>query len=257
MSTTPIVLVHPQSASGAALDDAALLALYGTADRRATLVRANFIASVDGAATASGLSGDLGTPADKRVFDLLRRLCDVVLVGAGTVRNEGYGAMRLDPAAVEWRVAEGLAEHPVFAIVSSSLALDPASDVFAKAPVRPVVITIGNADPARRRALEAVADVVICGDAVVDPGRMIAALVERGLAQVLCEGGPTLFGDLVEADALDELCLSVSPVLEGGAAERISRTRRPDGVQAALQAMTLDHVLVAGDLLLTKYSRIR
>ena len=253
MSTT-ITLAHPAPSAPGALDDAALLGLYSPVDRRSTLVRANFVASVDGAVTAGGLSGGLGSPADKRVFDLLRRLCDVVLVGAGTVRNEGYGAMRLEPDAVVWRLGHGLSEHPVFAVVSSSLQLDPQSDVFARAPVRPVVITRGDADVGRRRALETVADVVSCGDTAVDPGRMIAALVERGLTQVLCEGGPTLFGDLVAADALDELCLSVSPLLEGGTAGRISRAPH---TSAALRAMTLDHVLVAGDLLLTKYSRAR
>lgn len=244
-----IALIHPHQK--AELSDDEVIALYRPTDRSIPRVRANFVASVDGAATASGLSGALGSTADKRVFDLLRRLCDVVLVGAGTVRNEGYGAMRLDDSDVLWRVGQGMPEHPVFAIVSASLRLDPTSDVFAKAPVRPIVITSADADRGRRESLEQVADVLVCGDTAVDPARMVAALVERGLTQIHSEGGPTLLGDLVAADLLDELCLSVSPILEGGVAGRI--VVHPTAV--ALRRLTLDHVLLADGMLLTRYSR--
>ena len=119
------------------LGDDELLALYGPVDRSVPRLRANFIASVDGSATAAGLSGELGAPADKRVFDLQRQVADVVVVAAGTVRSEGYGAMRLGPEAEAWRVAAGLAPQPAFALVSRSLDLDPASDVFALAPSDP------------------------------------------------------------------------------------------------------------------------
>jgi hypothetical protein len=84
-----------------ALDDEQLLECYGIADRSKPSVRFNFVSSIDGAATADGLSGGLSGKADKRVFDILRRLCDVVLIGAGTLRAEGYGAMRLDGPLVD------------------------------------------------------------------------------------------------------------------------------------------------------------
>ncbi|MEA9985137.1 pyrimidine reductase family protein [Subtercola sp. RTI3] len=238
-----------------ALTDAELLTLYSTADPSLTLVRANFVASVDGSATAAGLSGRLGAPADKRVFDLLRQLADVVVVGAGTVRGEGYGAMLLGDAAAAWRVARHRPAHPVFAVVSASLSLDPASDVFTKAPVRPLVLTSSSADPARRQALEAVADVVSCGEQRVEPLRLVAELRRRRLTQIHCEGGPSLLGDLIAADVLDELCLTVSPTLEGGAGPRI--TRAPAGPPLDLRALTLDHLLLSGSMLLSKYSRAR
>ncbi|MCU1527667.1 MAG: hypothetical protein JWP75_1430 [Frondihabitans sp.] len=235
------------------LTDAELLALYGPADRHVPRLRANFIASVDGSATSSGLSGELGGPADRRIFDLLRQLCDVVIVAAGTIRSEGYGPMRLPTSAVAWRVANGLAPQPAFAIVSGSLSLDPASTVFVDAPVRPLVVTADSADAGRRAELEAVADVVSCGATTVEPARLVATLVDRGLPQMHCEGGPSLLGALIAADVLDALCLTISPSLEGGAGPRI--THGPESID--LRALTLDHVLLASGMLLTQYSRVR
>src|SRR5579864_2347547 len=126
----------------AVLDDDQLAECYAVNDRSSQSVRVNFVASTDGAATDHGLSGGLSGQADKRVFDVLRRLSDVILVGAGTVRAEGYGAMQLDPASVRLRHASGLTDQPVFAIVSGTLELDPESAVFTKAAVKAVVVTV-------------------------------------------------------------------------------------------------------------------
>src|SRR5690606_8293646 len=142
------------------LDDAALLDLTSfPADR--TWLRMNFISSLDGAATRGGRSGELGDPADRRLFELLRRSADVVLLGAGTARIEGYGAMRLSDDAAAWRTDAGLAPQPTFALVSRSLALDPASPVFTDAPVRPIVYTVASASAERRAELSRVADVLV------------------------------------------------------------------------------------------------
>ena len=119
------------------LSDDSLSSLYARADRSKPWLRVNFVSSVDGAATIDGVSGGLGGDADRRVFDLLRELCDVVIVGAGTVRGEGYGPMVLPPRSVDRRASEGLPPHPVFAIVSNRLDLDPSSRIFTEAPVRP------------------------------------------------------------------------------------------------------------------------
>ena len=267
MADDTIFALYPPAPD--ALTDVELLTLYATVDREAPLVRANFITSIDGSATAAGLSGGLGAPADKRVFDLLRQLCDVVLVGAGTVRSEGYGAMRLAPDAARWRLAHGLPEHPVFALVSGRLDLDPTSDVFAKAPVRPLVLTSAAAPAAARAALSRVADVVDCGETTVSASHLVSALVARGLRQIHCEGGPSLLGTLIAADLLDELCLTTSPTLEGGAGPRI--VRAPGGAAAPapragaaeppaplpLRAMRLVHLLRSGDLTLARYARAR
>lgn len=231
------------------VSDEVLLELYGATAPLAPRVRANMISSIDGSATAEGLSGGLGTDSDKRVFDLLRQLCDVVLIGAGTIRAEGYGALRVGADAAAWRLAHGRAEHPALAIVSGRLKLDPNSAVFTEAPVRPIVLTIDAADAALRDRLEAVADVISCGADTVDAVAAIGALHARGYGDVLCEGGPTLLGDLIAASALDELCLSLSPNLEGGFGPRITHLSSATG----LQPMRLAHVLESEGLMLLRY----
>jgi riboflavin biosynthesis pyrimidine reductase len=215
-------------------------------------LRVNFVSSVDGAATSDGLSGGLSGDADKRVFELLRRLSDVVLVGAGTVRAEGYGPMRVSEESAAWRVERGRPAHPVFAIVSGALDLDARSPIFTEAPVRPIVVTTERSTADQRARFEPVADVVVAGAQTVDVGAMLAAIAERGLDQVLNEGGPSLFGALVAADRVDELCLTVSPVLVAGDAGRIAR-----GTLGGGRDLTLAHVLHSQGTLLLRYLRAR
>jgi riboflavin biosynthesis pyrimidine reductase len=136
------------------------------------------------------------------------------------------------------------------AIVSGRLDLDPGHPVFTDAATRPFVLTHAAAPSDRRAALAEVADLIVCGDDAIDPRRMVAALAARGMPQILCEGGPHLFGDLLAADSVHELCLSLSPVLEGGSAGRITV-----GTTAASHAMELLHVLRAGDMLFLRYAR--
>jgi riboflavin biosynthesis pyrimidine reductase len=231
------------------LDDEALLDAYAfPADR--TWLRMNFVASLDGAATREGRSGGLGDDADHRVFDLLRYDADVVLVAAGTARAEGYAAMRLGADAVAWRVGRGMPPHPVFALVTRRLDLDPASPIFADAPVRPIVYTVADAPDARRAALAAVADVVDAGASEVEAGRVRDDLAARGLPRIHSEGGPSLFGAFLADGAVDELCLTLAPSLEGGDAGRIAHAGHP-----APTGMELVAVLRARDELLLRYSR--
>jgi riboflavin biosynthesis pyrimidine reductase len=234
----------------AALDDDQLSECYAVNDRSRQSVRVNFVTSIDGAATDHGLSAGLSGHADKRVFDLLRRLSDVILVGAGTVRAEGYGPMQLDQASVRLRRASGLTDQPVFAIVSGTLELDPESAVFTKAPVKAVVVTVGTSSHVKKEAFSRVADVVVCGEETLDVSVMLDAFAKRGLRQVLCEGGPTLFGTLLCADRVDELCLTISPLIEAGDAHRIVV-----GTLEKVRRMTLHHVLVSDGTLMLRYLR--
>ncbi|MCW4458512.1 pyrimidine reductase family protein [Microbacterium sp. MPKO10] len=230
-------------------DSMAIADWYAVEDRSQPWLRMNFVTSADGGVTVDGLSGGLGTDADHTVFDALRTLADVIIVGAGTIRAEGYGPMRVD--AVEERIARGLPEQPVFAIVSHRLDLDPESAIFTEAPVRPIVLTCDAADAGRRARLSDVADVLECGAERVEGAAMRAALAARGLPQMHSEGGPHLFGDLVRDDAVDELCLTVSPTLVGGAATRILA-----GDDQTLRSLSLAHVVAAGDgTLLLRYVR--
>jgi riboflavin biosynthesis pyrimidine reductase len=232
-----------------ALTDDQVADLYAVPNRRQRWVRANFISSLDGAATHDGRSAGLGSASDRRVFDLLRRLADVIIVGAGTVRVEGYQAMRLDDEAVGWRVRHHLAAQPVFAVISARLEVDPA--VFEGNPVRPLVLTGTDAPLDRRRALAEVADVIDCGEDRVETRRMLDQLADRGLYQVHSEGGPHVLGTMIEEGTVDELCLTLSPRLEGGMARRIT-----DGHGVNPTDMTLAHALTADDgTLLLRYTR--
>ncbi|GAA2441008.1 pyrimidine reductase family protein [Agromyces soli] len=231
---------------------AQLLDAYALPERTTPRIRMNFVMSLDGAVTLDGRSGGLGDPADRLAMGVLRTLADVVLVGAGTVRAEGYGGLRLRAENRAWRREHGLPDAPRIAIVSSALELDPADDVFTEAEGQPLVLTHEASDPARRAALAGVAELVDCGAERVEPALVRDALAERGMPQILCEGGPHLFGALLDADLVDELCLSLSPLLVSGGAGRIAQ-----GLSQHARRMRLVHAIPAGDLLLLRYARAR
>ncbi|MFD6264595.1 pyrimidine reductase family protein [Micromonospora chalcea] len=243
---TPIERIWPAPVTGA-LTDPELTALYGRATH--PHLRVNFVSSADGAVTLDGYSAGLSGEPDKRVFGLLRMLCDALVVAAGTLRHEGYRALRLSPERRAWRRERGLAEFPTLVVVSGSLDLDPAQAAFADAPVRPVVLT--HADAVPPPGLTDVADLVRCGTDGVDLAAGLAELRRRGLDQVLCEGGPHLFGALTAADLVDELCLTVAPLLAGAGPGRISA-----GDASPPRHLPLRHVLAAADgVLMLRYAR--
>jgi riboflavin biosynthesis pyrimidine reductase len=180
--------------------------LYGDLPPAGTrpTVRLNMIASIDGATAVAGLSGGLGGPADQALFAVLRSQADIVLVAAGTVRAEHYG-----PAPV-----------PV-AVISRSCQLDWDSPFFTAAIAPPFVVTVAEAPALERKKAAVLAEVIIAGERDVDLAFALGALGERGFARVLAEGGPSLNGQLAAAGLLDELCLTLSPLLAGGQAKRI------------------------------------
>ncbi|WP_430647719.1 dihydrofolate reductase family protein [Agromyces sp. GXS1127] len=189
--------------------------------RRGTFCRVNMVSSLDGAATLAGRSGGLGDPEDQRLMSVLRSHADVVVVGAGTVRAEGYGGAAVVAEDAAWRAARGRAPQPRFALVSTGLGLGPDHPFFARALERPVVLTSRSAPPDRRAALAGVADVIVAGHDDVDLPSALAELAARGMRSVLSEGGPRLLGALAAADLVDELCVSIGPLVVGGEAGRI------------------------------------
>jgi riboflavin biosynthesis pyrimidine reductase len=216
-------------------------------------VRVNFIASVDGAISVAGVSRGLQTPGDNQIFAALRDLADVVLVGAGTIRVEGYSPMHLSAERIERRRSYGFAAELPLAMISRRLDLDPDAKVFTDAPAkaRTIVLTCLAGDAAIRKRLEPVADVVICGDESVDLDRATAALRERGHTRILCEGGPTLYATLAERDLADELCLTISPLLVGPGAGRIT-----DGaVWGSTRSLRLAGLLEEDGALFCRYVR--
>ena len=190
-------------------------------------LRVNFVSSADGAAQADGRSEGLQTKGDNRIFAALRDLADVIVAGAGTVTIEGYRAVRVSPRRAAIRQAHGLREVLPTAVISRSLRLDPDSALFvdARPDARTIVLTCEAAPADRRAALQKVADVAMCGDEQVDAGLAKAALVERGLTRILSEGGPITFGYLIEGGVVDELCLSLTPLLVGPGPTRITAGR--------------------------------
>ncbi len=225
-------------------DEAELLDLLD--DLPARHVRGNMIATLDGGGTGpDGVTGSINGAADFRVFQALRALCDVVLVGAGTVRHEKYGALGLPEPLAAAREARGRARQVELAVVTVTGDLPDA--LMRERP--PFVVTTPGA-PRAHELRERLGDehVIVCGGpGGVDLARALDALAERGLARVLTEGGPTLLSQLVAAGLLDELCLTWSPLLVGGPAPRILDTREwldPPRAATARQLFHADGVLL-------------
>jgi riboflavin biosynthesis pyrimidine reductase len=240
---------------GAAVEDA--LAPYAEVDRTPIgpcWVMAHMVTGLDGCAAVQGRVGVLSTPPDKALFADMRTLADVVLVGAGTVRDEGYGPVRLSAERSAARVSRGLAPAPPLAVVSRSLDLDWDARAFTAAPAhaRTLVVTCESAPPDQLARARQVADVVVAGDEAVEPDLLVAHFASRGRHTVLCEGGPRLLGELVLAGVVDELCLTVSPMMGG---DPLPVAVFPAG--SAITGFRLGHVLRDGDSLFLRYERER
>lgn len=237
-----------------------LLRLYAyPASLESPWIRANFVTSIDGAATVDGRSGALGSPADHAVFEILRDLADVVLVGAGTARQENYGGAHTDAHRRLRLFHHGLGGSPdgappPIAVVTASASLDPAGRLFTDTTRPPMILTTAAAPADRKRALtDAGAEVIECGETSVAAADIRTTLAQRGLLRVLCEGGPSLFGDLIAAGVVEELCLTASPLLIGGTAGRIAVSPK-----ALPTPMTLRHALLDDDgTILTRWERAR
>ena len=235
--------------SGEPVED--LVGLYMSDDREADgrpWVLVNFISSADGGTAIEGKSSSLGDPDDKAVFQALRAVPDVILVGSATVEAENYQPVSLDEERRERRLAAGLTEVPVLVIVSGRLSFDPEARVFSDPEHRPMVITGPNADPAKLAMLGDAADVVILDD--VTPKAILARLSAAKV--ILCEGGPTLVGQFVAEHLLDELALTVAPVMIGGRSARIAHGPLAD---PPLE-MRLDRQLIGDRSVFLRYLRV-
>lgn len=224
-----------------------LLSLYAVPSGPS--VRVNFVTTLDGHATGpDGRSGSINSPADGRTFEVLRAHADAVLVGAGTARKEGYGRLRTeDTDLLAARDRMGRAPHPTLVVVTASGKL-PEGLLDPSAPGGTVLVLCADRTPRSNLVDRLGADaVVVCGQDAVQPHDAVAALRERGLERLLCEGGPHVFGDWLRAGVVDELCLTLRPTLTGGTGPRIVESAALDPMLGA----ELLHVLHAdGDLML-------
>jgi riboflavin biosynthesis pyrimidine reductase len=184
-------------------------------------VRLNMVATVDGGTSWNGVSGGLSGSADEALFAVLRSLADVVLVASGTMREERYGPAVLESNIQDTRLGRGQTPVPKIAVVSHTCQFDWNTPFFAAAAERQIVITVSSAAQVDRTRAAEVAEVIIAGEDDVDLPRAIAELGSRGAKSVLVEGGPMLNGELAEASLLDELCVTLSPLLASGDAKRI------------------------------------
>jgi riboflavin biosynthesis pyrimidine reductase len=213
-------------------------------------VRANFVSSLDGAAQGPDQkSGSLSGAADQLVFALLRTLSDAVIAGANTTRVEGYQPVRPHEVDGRLRSALGLAPVPAIAVVSRSLDLDPELLRGGDSPT--LVVTTASAPASVRERLERSLPVIVAGSESVDLAVAVEELAGLGYTRLLCEGGPSLMRALVAADALDELCLTIAPLLVAGGGLRITQgdsIRPPRGMQ-------LRHLLESDSVLFARYTK--
>ncbi|MGN6088287.1 MAG: pyrimidine reductase family protein [Actinomycetales bacterium] len=235
---------------GEELDDRALAAAYEYPEE-STWLRAVMVSTLDGAgAGPDGRSASISGPPDRVVLALNRALSDAILVGWGTARAESYGPATVKPRW-QWLRDSRTTPAPVIAVVSGTLEIDPSIDLISASQGRTVIVTCESAPEDRRKRLAEDVDVVVAGDERVDLRDAIRQLAERGLRRLDCEGGPSLLAQLVAADVLDELCLTLSPLLTAGDAGRSLRGPVLDPVRH----LRLTHLLEEDSFLFGRWRR--
>jgi riboflavin biosynthesis pyrimidine reductase len=206
-----------------------LVTLYGGAiGLDEPCVVANFVESLDGVVAVPRLPrshaviGD-DSEADRFVLALIRACADAVVVGSGTLLASPQGTWRVDraypsaaEALLELRARRGRSAQPLLAIVSAGGSLDPGHPVLE---VGALVLTTAGAAPRLRQSVPGATEVVAVTDGgTVDLAAALGVLRARGCSVVLTEAGPSMFGSLVASGLVDELFLTVSPLLAGRAA---------------------------------------
>jgi riboflavin biosynthesis pyrimidine reductase len=225
-----------------------LVALYDWPEPR--WVRGCLVMSLDGAlAGPDGLSGSISSLEDRAVLAAVRALADAYVVGAGTLRAEGYGPVRARGELRALRRERDQHAAPTLVAVSASCRFDWPTARFQHSDLAPLVLTTARAHDADMASARAAGcEVVVAGSERVDLARARAILAERGLTRVTIEGGPQLMRQAVAAGLLDELDLTLSPMLTASG---------PDAAApgAPVVGMRLAHVLEQDSFLFTRYVR--
>lgn len=209
------------------------------------------VMGLDGSiAGPDGRSGSISSAPDRAVLAAIRRYADAYLVGAQTVRAERYSAVRAQPEVVERRRASGLAAAPTLAVVSATCRFDWDDVAFTGSEIRPIILTVERSEPAARQLASRWCDVVVVGAERVEPAAALTALADRGLTRVTCEGGASLLADMIRSDVLDEIDLTLAPLVTGAP--------RPAGAgPAVLTRMELTQLLEDDGFLFARYLRRR
>lgn len=210
-------------------DESDLVALYDSEppDPPTVRVQANMVSTVDGAVTGDdGLSGTISSPADKRIFSVLRSLADAIVVGAGTARAERYTRLSAKSAHTAQRRERGQGDIPALVLVTASGDVD--LDRLAQAGDSDVIVHTSTTDTSVLADLRSFCGsdnvVVHPSGAGVAPHTVLDDLRKRGMTRILTEGGPSLLGAWMSAGVVDELCLTVTAMLNG------STSRGPKGI---------------------------
>ena len=173
----------------------------------------NFVLTLDGKATIGGVSGPIGTRRDTAMLVGLRTRVDAVMIGAGTMREECYGRVMADPAKRERREEDGLPRDPLMVLVSGRLDLPWEAPLFTEGGGQVLIFTTSDDDPP---ATETPVQLVR-GEGMVDLSAALERLrTEHGVRSLLCEGGPNLHAQLLQAGLVDELFVTHAPKLAGG-----------------------------------------
>ncbi|MGI9017220.1 MAG: dihydrofolate reductase family protein [Euzebya sp.] len=223
---------------------------YQPADPSADLVRINMVMAADGRIVDSeGVSGQLGGAGDTQSFFAMRHVADGIVAGAGTVRAEGYGPMKIRENWRARREADGRVAPAAIVVVTRSMDLDVSGRLFTQAVTPTIVLTTANAPMGQVQAIRDRGGVVIqAGQDDVDLGTGLRVLREdHGLSHLLLEGGPTLNGQVIAAGLADELCLTLAPTLAGGPDSK----RIVDGLVGRRDLILLRVLEADGELLLT------
>ncbi|MCB0869225.1 MAG: dihydrofolate reductase family protein [Solirubrobacterales bacterium] len=187
-------------------------------------VAVNMITTLDGRASISGRSKELGSEADTEHLLGLRTRFDAVMIGGGTMRAERYGRIISRPEFRQRRQSAGLEEDALAVIISGDLDLPFDAPLFTDGNGRVVIFTRKNQAPETETPVE-----LVTFDGLIDSADVLAHLRrEEGVRAVLCEGGPHLFGQLVAGDLVDDLFLTITPVATGGDAPRILESNLPE-----------------------------
>jgi len=214
------------------------------------------ITSLDGVLEVDGRSQPLGGAADLEVFRSMRACADAIVVAGGTARAENYGAPRVSEPLQANRIARGQSAAPRLVVVSGSLDFDPSMRLFEDPTAPPLLVTTDSSPANKRAELADCAEIVTVAESPTGggaPAAIVAALGRQGFTTVVVEGGPVLNAAFVAADVVDELHLSLSPVLVGGTSRRITWGDAP----AAPFGFELARIFGADGLLFLRYLRSR
>lgn len=211
--------------------------------------RVTMLRALDGGvAGPDGRSRSISTDVDREVLGEVRRLADAIVVGATTVRDEPYGPLRAKDEDAAERASAGLSPAPVMVVVSGSLDLPWSEKMFSDSFHTPIVATTGSASEEALATAREHADVLVLPGEHLGAADLVAALHQRGLRRLVCEGGPGLLRSFAYEDVVDEVDLTISPLLP-------TTVIGSSAGDSPVPVFRLEGLLVDGSFLFARYLR--